>query len=172
MDRPTPDTGYQKLIRKLKLPLQPLPSVEQELDVLLDRLENAAQSEKESEPPSPPDLVRNLREFLMNEMIPIFSELRDKYAETGIALSMDAAAFLEGGREIGFEFELQGHRLQLFGTVTADSIAFCETRYAPHLRGELVSGPLLRIRQMTPQSFREFICEYLSVLVRSVGRWR
>lgn len=170
MARPTSDTGYRKLIQKLKVSRRRRPSAEQELDVLLDQLESAEQSEKQAAGSSEPDLVQRLREFLMNEMIPVFSDLRDKYAETGISLSMDAAAFLEGGREIRFEFELKGHRLQLLGTVTSDSIAFCETRYAPHIRGELVSGARLRIRHLTPQSFRDFICEHLSVLVRSVGR--
>lgn len=170
MARSTSNTGYRKLVEKLKVPAKRPPSIEQELDVLLDQLEKGERSEKQDGAPEP-DLVQDLREFLMNEMIPIFAELREKYAATGMALSMDAAAFLEGGREIGFEFELKGHRLQLLGTVTSDSIAFCETRYAPHLRGELVSGPMLRIRQLTPQSFRDFICEHLSVLVRSVARW-
>ena len=91
---------------------------------------------------------------------------------TGVSLEMDVSNFLAGGREISFEFGVGEYRAKLVGTVTTEAIAFHETRYAPDIDGELVSGPMLRLRNLDGTAFREFICERLSVLLRTAIRRR
>ena len=58
------------------------------------------------------------------------------------------------------------------GTVTTEAIAFHETRYAPDLHGELLSGPMLRLRGLDAGVFRKFICERLTILLRGAMRRR
>jgi hypothetical protein len=106
------------------------------------------------------------------ELIPTFVELVEKYAPSGLTLHMDASKFLEGGREIRFEFGAGQYRIMLAGTITEDAIAFHETRYTPEVHGKLVSGPMLRLKNLTVQTFRDFVCERLSILLKSALRRR
>ncbi len=116
------------------------------------------------------DPVVALREMLVGELIPIFVELVEKYSAAGIAMQMDASNLLEGGREIKFEFGVGEHRMQLQGTVTNDAIAFHEVRYAPDIDGQLVAGPMLRLKQLNAKTFREFVCERLAQVLRSAAK--
>ncbi|RME39064.1 MAG: hypothetical protein D6788_06205 [Planctomycetota bacterium] len=93
-----------------------------------------------------------------------------KYAPAGISMQMDASDFLEGGREIKFQFAMNGHHVHMHGTVTTEAVAFHETRSSPHVRGELLSGPMLRLRGLDANRFRQFICERLARLVRDATR--
>jgi len=117
-----------------------------------------------------PDPIQELRELTINELVPIFVELVEKYAQSGINMQMDASSLLEGGREIKLEFGVGGHRMQLQGTVTTEAIAFHETRHSPGVQGELISGPMLRLRGLTGEIFRDFVCERLTVLLRAAIR--
>ena len=85
-------------------------------------------------------------------------------------MQMDASNFLQGGREIKFEFGIRDHRLQLHGIVTSEAIAFHETRHGPDVQGELVSGPMLRLRGLDGSVFREFVCERLTYVLRAATR--
>jgi hypothetical protein len=116
------------------------------------------------------DPIAALRDLLVRELIPIFVELVEKYSQAGLAMQMDASNLLEGGREIKFEFGIGERRTQLQGTVTADAIAFHEVRYAPDIDGQLVAGPMLRLKQLSATTFREFICERLAQLLRTAAR--
>jgi len=118
------------------------------------------------------DSVDALRDRTLREFIPLFLELADKYAKSGIVMRIDASNFLQGGREIKMEFALGAYRTILEGTVTNDAIAFQEIRHAPDSMGELASGPLLRIRRLDRDMFREFVCEQLAALLRSSMRRR
>ena len=118
------------------------------------------------------DPIDWLRDLTLTELVPTFVELVEKYSGVGISMQMDASNFLEGGREIKFEFGIDGHRLNMIGTVTTEAIAFHETRYSPHVDGELLSGPMLRLRGLTGASFRQFICERLTMLLREAVRRR
>lgn len=113
-----------------------------------------------------------LRQLMINELIPTFVELVEKYSKSGMSLQMDASNFLEGGREIRFEFGIGEYRSQLLGTVTTEAIAFHETRYSPEVHGEFTSGPMLRLRYLDAEQFRDFICERLTVLLRDATRRR
>lgn len=120
----------------------------------------------------PQDRVEMLRGLMTSELLPIFAELVDKYTPSGIEMDMDVSEFLDGGREIRFEFKLGEFRSQLVGTVTSEKIAFNEIRYSPQVRGELVSGPMLSVRLLSGQAFRDFICERLTILLRTAMRGR
>ncbi len=71
-----------------------------------------------------------------------------------------------------FEFGIGECRTQLHGTVTTEAIAFHETRYNPDVQGELLSGPMLRLRALDGDVFRSFVCERLTILLRDATRRR
>ena len=150
---------------KLPEPKQAQP--EEILDTLLTGL-NRCKPNQDLADGNSIDPIQNLRGITLNELVPTFVELVEKYSETGISMQMDASSFLEGGREIKLEFGLQGYRIQMLGTVTTEAIAFHETRYSPNRNGELLSGPMLRLRGLNGEVFRQFICERLTLLIREV----
>ncbi|MCH7592437.1 MAG: hypothetical protein IH989_06645 [Planctomycetes bacterium] len=113
-----------------------------------------------------------LRKLMLEKLIPVFVELVEKYSEAGFAMQMDASNFLEGGREIRFEFGIGDYRTELLGTVTTEAIAFHETRFSPNVHGDLISGPMLRLHTLDSVTFRDFVCERLLVLARSRLRQR
>ena len=145
---------------------------EQELDSLIALLKERRQQGASHGGSLTPDPIQSLRALTINELIPVFVELVEKYSRSGVSMQMDASNFLEGGREIKFEFGIGEYRTQLLGTVTSEAIAFHETRYTPDVRGELVSGPMLRLRNLTAQTFRDFVCDRLSILLRGAMRRR
>jgi len=113
-----------------------------------------------------------LREKTVKELVPVFVELVEKYGQTGVAMQMDASNLLEGGRELSFEFAFGAFRMELQGTVVTDSIAFHEVRHAPDLQGQMVAGPMLRLKTLSAKTFREFICGRIMVLIRLANRRR
>jgi len=152
-------------------PITPPRAAEEELESLLSEFQQR-QTEAKSGPAIQQDPIEAFRERTLRELIPMFVELADKYAKSGAALNMDASNFLQGGREIKFSFALGEYRIQLEGIVTSDSIAFREIRDTPEVRGELASGPMLRLRRLTAQGFRDFICDQLAILIRAAMRRR
>ncbi len=162
--------GYRELVSRLQPPTKRTErSSEEELDALIETLkERQQQAGVDGE--LTPDAIHTLRELTINELVPTFVELVEKYAKSSVSMQMDASNFLEGGREIRFEFGFGEYRTHLLGTVTTEAIAFHETRYAPNVQGELVSGPMLRLRGLNGQVFRDFICERLTLLLRIATR--
>ncbi len=146
--------------------------IEDELDSLIPSLIERQKQVSSQTGGHDPDRIRALRELTLREFIPIFVELVEKYSESGMTMQMDASNFLEGGRELRFAFGIGEYRTELLGTVTTEAIAFHETRYSPEVTGELVSGPMLRLRNLNGEIFRDFVCDRLMVLVRSVMRRR
>ena len=136
---------------------------------MLGTYRERAQAQKE-EKAAKPDQIQALREKTIKELIPAFVGLVEKYSAVGVSMHMDASDFLEGGREIKFEFGIGDFRMELSGTVTTEAIAFHETRHSPEMQGELVSGPMLRLRGLTAEVFRNFICQRLALLVRVAMR--
>ncbi len=168
---PSAPSQYGELVRRQAEAQKHLESLtpEQELDTLVNGLQERKRNAVRN------GLVRTdpfqaLRESMLKEFIPIFVELVEKYSESGISLQMDASSFLEGGRELRFEFGAGEHRIHLQGTVTTEAIAFHETRFSPDVQGELVSGPMLRLHNLTGEVFRDFVCRRLAVLVRAAIR--
>lgn len=166
-------TRYGKLARRNLLPPPtPIRSSEDELDSLIRGINERATDEDPIGAGLKADPLDALRDRMLREFVPVFVELLEKYGDTGLSLQMDASNFLEGGREIRFEFGLGEYRVHLLGTVTSDAIAFHETRHSPDVHGELVSGPMLRLRGLDADVFRRFVCERLTILVRAVIRRR
>jgi len=166
----TKPTSYHELVAEQTqaLPSHRTITAERQLDSLLHLLKDRSGGKREASF----DPLRELRQLTLKELVPAFTELVEKYAPAGITMQMDASNFLEGGREVLFEFCLKDYRIALHGTVTTEGIAFHETRYCPHLHGELATGPMLRLRGLNAQVFREFICERLTHLIRAVMRRR
>lgn len=140
------------------------------MDRLLASLEEEKKAEKKPQAKVKRDPLQILREQMVREFVPIFVELVEKYSKTGIAMHMDASNLLEGGREIHFEFGLGSVRIELQGTVTSDSIAFHEVRHAPQIEGQLVAGPMLRLKTLSAQTFRDFVCARLALLLKLATR--
>lgn len=163
---------YRKLIERVKPPPTKRKSAEGELDrlVAIVNEKRRARLKATATPADKPDPLQRLRELTVQELVPVFVELVEKYSESGLIMHMDASKLLEGGREILFEFGLGEYRLELQGTVTSDSIAFHEVRHAPIIEGQLVAGPMLRLKTLNADVFREFICGRLAVLLRMAER--
>jgi hypothetical protein len=145
---------------------------EKELDTLLELLKRRAEKAGADAafPAAQRDPLQSLRELTVTQLVPVFSELVEKYSRAGITMQMDASNLLDGGREIKFEFGIGDFRSRLDGTATGEGIAFHQTRYSPDCHGEFSAGPMLRLRNLTANGFREFICERLTLLLRLLLR--
>jgi len=164
-------SSYEKLTGRTRIDAAPQRSIEGELDSLIQSLSDRSRAPggaggREADP------IRRLRDLTLTVLVPVFVELVEKYSKTGISMQMDASNFLEGGREVKFQFGLGEMQINMLGTVTTEGIAFHETRQSPDSHGELTSGPMLRLRHLNDKTFREFICERLSLLVRHAMRRR
>lgn len=146
--------------------------IESELDSIVAALKERSTAGLSAGTAGQPGRIQALRKLMIEELIPVFVELVEKYSNAGFTLQMDASNFLEGGREIRFEFGIGDSRTDLLGTVTTEAIAFHETRYSPNVQGELISGPMLRLHTLDAEVFRNFVCERLLVLARSAMRGR
>lgn len=145
---------------------------ESELDSLVPVLKKRDGDNRATGGAGGPERLQTLRKLMLEKLIPVFVELVEKYSEAGFAMQMDASNFLEGGREIRFEFGIGDFRTELLGTVTTEAIAFHETRFSPNVYGDLISGPMLRLHTLDSTTFRDFVCERLLVLARSRLRRR
>ena len=170
MEQQKKTTGYKQLVEQTYVAPKPEPTSEDDLDSLIKilkrREEEGVQGHTRKDP------LQTLREMMINDLVTVFVEIVEKYSKAGISMQMDASSFLEGGREIRFEFGLGEYRSLLQGTVTAEAIAFHETRYSPDFHGELTAGPMIRLRYLNADTFREFICERLATLLRTATRRR
>ncbi len=170
------DKGHEptqyELLRARNQPPPPFKkTAEGELGRLVAVMEERRRQDEKKETAKPKvDPLQHLREQTIREFVPVFVELVEKYSEAGVAMHMDASNLLEGGRELHFEFGLGEYRTQLQGTVTSDSIAFHEVRFAPEIRGHIVAGPMLRLKGLSAKTFREFVCSRLTVLLRQASR--
>ena len=158
------------MVGQTRLPDPPAKNIEGELDALVNSLEERQKPTEAEGQRRAADPIHSLREMTVRELVPVFVELVEKYSKSGISMQMNASGLLEGGREIQFEFGIGEYRVQLQGTVTSDAIAFYEVRYAPDIDGQLLTGPMLRLKQLNAKTFREFVCERLAMLIRSVAR--
>ncbi len=165
--------SYRDLVAQTRLSKPPPPpSQEEELDALVTALADRQRQTPDGSGTLASDPIQRLRDVMASELMPTFAELVEKYSRSSVRMEMDVSNLLEGGREVYFEFGLNGHRIRLLGTVTTEAIAFHETRQAPGMHGELVSGPMLRLRGLNATVFREFICERLCTLLRAAIKQR
>lgn len=169
-----PPESFGRLVRRTS-PAAPSqhPCAEEKLDVLLDSVDTPQPPGKRGTTrPHPPSVIENARRLTLNELVPVFVELMEKYSSLRISLHMDASNFLEGGREIILEFGFGECRTKLVGTVTTSAIAFHVRKQNPDVHGELLSSCKINLRTLTADTFREFVCERLVILVRDYKRRR
>ncbi len=145
-------------------------SAEEALDALLQTQPADAGSAGAGEPPSPLDATRLL---FRDKLIPVFEELKAKYQSRGVGLSLTADDLLQGGRGVRIVIEYGGAGLRLDGTVMSNAIAFQQTSYSQQdPAGLAASGPSLRTRDLTAETFRGFVCERIGGLVEFVASRR
>ncbi len=169
----TPEkTGDRTPVARTLPEKEPKKDIEFEVESLITNLQEQQNQTGDRQDSEEPDPLECLRRQMVDEYIPLFAELMEKYRQSGITMRMDASNFLEGGREMNFEFSLGAYRAKLAGTVTTEGIAFQETRYTPEIRGELISGPMLRLRSLNADTFRKFLCGRLALLLKSALRRR
>ncbi|MCB9850069.1 MAG: hypothetical protein H6817_05130 [Phycisphaerales bacterium] len=115
------------------------------------------------------DPLDRVRRLFAVDLIPMFDQLRAKYAPSGVAMKLDADNFLNGGRDVIITIEYSDHGLRFHGTVTSNAIAFSQTRFTrSDTSGLTDSGPSLRTRDLDHDSFRDFVCARIAALVQSV----
>jgi len=142
---------------------------ESRLDTLLSALmRREAQQAEKSPPPQEASPFDVLRDQFREELIPVFEEMKEKYAASGVMLSMDVANFLDGGRQIEIEFVREPFIIRLEGTVTDRAIAFNEIKSTRTVDGAITGGPMLMTRRLTGEKFRGFLCERIATLIKSV----
>jgi hypothetical protein len=172
MSTPAKPTQYQALLQKCQPQQQARKSGEQQLDALLQaqqRRSGAAEDGPAQEALSPLD---QLRRQMREQLLPVFNELRGKYEPSGILMAIDADDFLAGGVQLAIEVRYDIHGMRLEGTATPSGIAFHETRFSDNIPGVVTTGPMLSARNLSGQTFREFICDRIGQLVRSALRRR
>jgi hypothetical protein len=159
-------TGRNTPAAPTRGPAQTRVRSEADLDSLLTKIEVRNQTGSDNSVMLKTDPLERFREQILCELTPVIMELSEKYASRGVTIQMDASNFLQGGRNVQFEFAIAGHRNVLKGTVTSEAIAFEEIRYSPSSDGDITSGPSLRLRQLDATTFRDFICKRVVLLLK------
>lgn len=151
-------------------PEEPTGVPEDQLDDLLDKVEEKRASRALEQRESEPDVVDVFRGMMRQVYMPIFETLRVKYACKGIAMDLDSDEFLGGGPSLRIKFSYGDLTMDLDGTVMRGGVAFYIVRGVGNNKGAVVSGPMLRIRNLTGEDFREFIVGHLSQLIKDALR--
>lgn len=77
-------------------------------------------------------------------------------------MKLDADEFLGGGSALRLKFAFGELTLELDGTVMRGGVAFYIIHGVGQNKGAMVSGPMLRIRNLSADEFRHFLVEHLS----------
>lgn len=143
---------------------------EDELDALLDKVEDkkANQGLDSDEPQL--DAVEVFRSLMRQVYIPVFDTVRAKYAAKGLSMELDADEFLGGGSALRLKFAYGELTMELDGTVMRGGVAFYIIHGVGQNKGAVVSGPMLRIRNLTADEFRHFLVDHLSRLIKDALR--
>ncbi len=142
---------------------------EDELDALLVKVEEK-RARKQTEPVEQPEAIDLFRARMRQMYVPVFEDLREKYRSKGVHVSMDADELLGGGSTLKFRFKYGELTLELDGTVMRGGVAFYLIRSTGATQGAVVSGPMLRIRNLSADEFRSFIVEHIRILVKDALR--
>ncbi len=136
------------------------------LDSLLSQIEVRNLSDQDVDETLKTDPLERFRDQILYELTPVLLDLAEKYAPKGVTIQMDASNFLQGGRGVRLDLAIGPFRHVLQGTVTSEAIGFEEIRYSPNSDGDITSGPMLRLRQLKAESFRDFICKRVVILLK------
>lgn len=142
-------------------------------ETMLDSLLATVDKQKEAaaaQSSSAPLPIERMRELFRHPLAVVVRQVADRYRPKGIDVTMDASDLLGRGRKVVLEISYDGQRLRLNGLVTDDGIAFEEAYYQGDAASTVASGPLLRARQLTEQTFADFLYDQVIKLVRSSRR--
>ena len=159
------------LLRRAKAKTAARGESEAKLDTLLEQHARKLREEelRKENNARKQDPMEDIRELFETELMPAFDNLREKYRANDISLELDALKLLQGGREIVIDIEYAGVGMRFDGTVMSNVIAFQLTRYSSQdPAGITASGPTLRVRGLTANRFRDFICQRIAALVQAV----
>ncbi len=143
---------------------------EDELDALLDKVEEKQASRAAQPDEEPPDAIETFRSLMREVYIPTFETVQAKYASKGISMTMDVDEFLGGGSSLKIRLAHGEVTMELDGTVMRGGVAFYIIHGIGQNKGAVVSGPLLRIRTLSSDGFRQFLAGHLSQLIKDVLR--
>lgn len=170
MSEATSTTRYRKLVERTARDGRRHRSPAEEVDRLIRKLHDGTREQGGADPEFPPSPIDQLRRLARDELIPTFHALAVQYAASDIAMTIDASNFLAGGRTLRMTFRHGEFRSELEGTVTEDCVAFVEVKYSPVCQGHLGDGPALRLRRLNQETFRDFVCHRLALLLRAALR--
>ena len=142
---------------------------EDELDALLVKVEEK-RARKQVEPAEQPEAIDLFRARMRQMYMPVFEDLCTKYRAKGVHITMDADELLGGGSTLRFRFCYGDLSLDLDGTVMRGGVAFYLIRSTGATQGAVVSGPMLRIRNLSADEFRSFVVEHIRILVKDALR--
>jgi hypothetical protein len=155
-------------------PARQVPAREAELDALLKaHVERKEELTRASEAGAALAPVEQFRQEFEVRYVPAIKELAEGLAEREIGLVVDASDFVGGGRLITIEMIFEGCGSRLEGTFLSEEIAFQETRIVHANKiggGRLSGGPMLRLRDLSPDAFADFIYGRVVKLVQLVAR--
>lgn len=143
---------------------------EDELDALLDKVEDKKAKQGLDFEEHQPDTVEVFRSLMRQVYIPVFETVRGKYAAKGLSMELDADEFLGGGSALRLKFAYGELTMELDGTVMRGGVAFYIIHGVGQNKGAVVSGPMLRIRNLSADEFRHFLVEHLSQLIKDALR--
>ncbi len=168
MSRNDPQQNAKPVPLRVAPPRRARNSVEAKLDTLLGRYNARQAGNRDGLGVHSDDPIEQLRDRFRRDFIPVFQDVADKYGPQGIDIHLDVERFLAGGNEILIDVAFERVGVRFLGTVLTHRIAFHEMRYSNNIGPAVTSGPTLRTRELTRERFREFICERISKLIRSV----
>ena len=143
---------------------------EDELDALLDKVEEKQAAKEERSVEEPLDAIETFRSLMREFYIPAFEAVQAKYASKGISMALDVDEFLGGGSSVKIRLTFGEVTMELDGTVMRGGVAFYIVHGTGQNKGAVVSGPLLRIRNLSGDDFRQFLVEHLGQLIKDVLR--
>ncbi len=143
---------------------------EDELDALLGKVEEKKAKNARDAPEGQADAVDVFRGLMRQVYLPVFEAVRAKYAAKGISMELDADEFLGGGSALKLRFTYGDLTLELDGTVMRGGVAFYIVRSVGRNKGAVISGPMLRIRNLSADDFRHFLVGYLNQLIKDALR--
>ncbi len=142
---------------------------EQELDALLGKVEEK-KARKQNEPEEKTDTLDVFRARMRQEYIPVFDELAEKYSHKGLTMDLDVDELLGGGTTIKIRMTYGDLIMELDGTASRGGVAFYIIRGTGTSKGAMVSGPMLRIRNLEAAQFRQFLVDHLGQLIKDALR--
>ncbi len=148
---------------------KPTTRADQDLEALLEKAEQkrTTQQAAASDPYRQMDQLDVFRSRMRQIYMPVFEDIKSKYNPRGVEMDLDADEFLGGGAHLRIKLQYFEHVLKMEGTVGRGGVAFYLTRGTGNSNGgAMESGPMLRIRNLSAEDFRQFVVDHLMLLLK------